>query len=207
MLWARSYICGAIPSTVTARLSDNWSWEAPASRFAGGPAFGDDFASDRTADSHERDRQGLRRIDSQDLRRVPGPADLPALRDGPGEPGGVAIAGSRARDRGGHGRGDARPCGRLAGERLHRRHGSQPGDAGLGSAGRHPPSGGMAPGGRDEPAVRGCLLRCRRVPVRRDVLPGQGQGVRRGTASAAARRRASSSTCGTASRRTNLPTS
>ena len=80
-----------------------------------------------------------------------------------------------------------------------------PGDDRGGGAHRDRPARGMAAGRRDAAAVRGCLVRCRRVPVRRDVLSRQAAGLRRGAPRAAPGRAVRLQCVGPHRRRTSSP--
>ena len=96
---------------------------------------------------------------------------------------------ARARDCGRHGCGDSCAGIRAARTRLHRRHGPESADARPGRRSRDEAPGRVASGGRHAAAFRGRSVRRRRLPVRRHVLPRQGQGVCGGASRAQAGRR------------------
>ena len=92
-------------------------------------------------------------------------------------------------------------------EHDHRRDRPQPGDARRGGAVGTARPVRMAAGRRDAAAVRRRELRRRRLPVRRHVLARQGQRPTRRRAACSHRAACFSSTSGTGSRTTSLPTS
>ena len=95
---------------------------------------------------------------------------------------------ARSRNRGRHRRPDPRAGGVAARRGRDRRDRSQPADARFRGGAPGVERGRLAAGRRAGAAVPGRLVRCRGLPVRRDVLPRQGRGLPRGAARAAAGR-------------------
>ncbi len=134
-------------------------------------------------------RSPVRGLDSSALRDLSGADAVRALRRGYRRSGSDAGRLDDSRDRSGHRRGDARAGAGAACGYVHRCHGSESGDARPSGGGRYVASRPVAPGGCDEAPVSRRRFRHRRLPVRRHVLPRQGQGVLRGSPRARAGRR------------------